>query len=155
MLLVTDASFLLLMEQNFHFFLCGIGQKKNNVKFILMSWCHPIHITICLVVAIVLSYAFYFTVESTTDGDPDVLQEWTSKRSYKDRKRSSKERKGNGSLLASGTRDPDLIFYGKSSAVIGVKRSVLYQEYPDGAALSCGYDKVSSSRVQQTSSPYI
>ncbi|KAL9682762.1 hypothetical protein QQ045_014570 [Rhodiola kirilowii] len=80
--------------------------------------------------------------ESTLDEDSDVFKEWTSKRSYKDRKKSSRERKGSVSPLPSGSKDPELIFYGKNSGVIGLNKGQFYQPASDGAALSCGYDKV-------------
>uniref|UniRef100_A0A7N0V4D5 SAM-dependent MTase RsmB/NOP-type domain-containing protein n=1 Tax=Kalanchoe fedtschenkoi TaxID=63787 RepID=A0A7N0V4D5_KALFE len=79
--------------------------------------------------------------ESALDGDPNVFKEWTSKRSYKDRKRS-RERKGVALSLASRTQDPELIFYGKDSGVIGLNNSVLYRTASNDAPLSSGYDKV-------------
>ncbi|KAI3977297.1 hypothetical protein MKX01_030734 [Papaver californicum] len=72
----------------------------------------------------------------------DIYKEWTSKRSWKERKRAQKERNGITSQIVPRAHEPELIFYGRQSGVIGLsKREILQAAY--GSNLSdTGYDKV-------------
>ena len=72
----------------------------------------------------------------------DVFKEWTSKRPWKERKNAKKAREGIGSQLVPGIQDPELIFYGQHSGVIGLSRTELYKIACDSEVLKCGYDKV-------------
>lgn len=72
----------------------------------------------------------------------DVFKEWTSKRPWKERKNAKKAREGIGSQLIPGIQDPELIFYGQHSGVIGLSRTELYKIACDTEVLKCGYDKV-------------
>ena len=75
----------------------------------------------------------------------DVYREWTSKRPWKERKRAAKARVSVASQLASRTQDPVLLFYGRDSGVVGLRRSELYQNLNGSDVSSCGYDKVTCS----------
>ncbi|XP_010275079.1 PREDICTED: uncharacterized protein LOC104610247 isoform X2 [Nelumbo nucifera] len=70
------------------------------------------------------------------------FKEWTSKRSWKERKIASKARIGTASELVIGTREPEMIFYGKHSGVVGLTKSELFQTACGSEALDSGYDKV-------------
>ncbi|KAK9713230.1 hypothetical protein RND81_06G013200 [Saponaria officinalis] len=80
--------------------------------------------------------------ESTLERKLDMFKEWTSKRPWKERKRAAKARKNNLSHLSMQNSDPELIFYGQHSGVIGCTRDDLYQTYSDYELSKCGYDKV-------------
>ncbi|XP_010275083.1 PREDICTED: uncharacterized protein LOC104610247 isoform X3 [Nelumbo nucifera] len=70
------------------------------------------------------------------------FKEWTSKRSWKERKIASKARIGTASELVIGTREPEMIFYGKHSGVVGLTKSELFQTACGSEALDSGYDKL-------------
>ncbi|XP_057951511.1 rRNA (cytosine-C(5))-methyltransferase NOP2C [Malania oleifera] len=72
----------------------------------------------------------------------DVFKEWTSRRSWKERKNASKSRKSMASQLSQGIKVPELIFYGLHSGVVGISKSELYQCRSDRDFLCSGYDKV-------------
>ncbi|KAL6959929.1 hypothetical protein U1Q18_040079 [Sarracenia purpurea var. burkii] len=72
----------------------------------------------------------------------DVYKEWTSKRPWKERKRVAKARVHVASQFASRVQEPELIFYGRNSGVVGVNRSELHQTFHAQDVLHCGYDKV-------------
>ncbi|GFY88026.1 S-adenosyl-L-methionine-dependent methyltransferases superfamily protein [Actinidia rufa] len=80
--------------------------------------------------------------EYALDEKVDVYKEWTSKRPWKERKRAAKARASVASQLASRTQDPELIFYGRDSGVVGLRRSELYHNLHGSDVSSCGYDKV-------------
>ncbi|KAL6227022.1 hypothetical protein ACLB2K_000981 [Fragaria x ananassa] len=69
-----------------------------------------------------------------------TFKEWTSRRPWKERKQAARIRKGGA--VHSGTQQPELIYYGCQSGVVGLKKSELYQTFCDSQILSCGYDKV-------------
>ncbi|KAJ9703736.1 hypothetical protein PVL29_005146 [Vitis rotundifolia] len=79
--------------------------------------------------------------EFASKGKVDVFKEWTSKRPWKERKNAKKAREGIGSQLVPGIQDPELIFYGRHSGVIGLSRTELYKIACDIEVLKCGYDK--------------
>ncbi|KAJ0980731.1 hypothetical protein J5N97_008986 [Dioscorea zingiberensis] len=72
----------------------------------------------------------------------NIFGEWTSKRSYKDRKAAVKLRNSIGSQLSLTTSEPELFFYGKSSGVVGLRRSELFCAANNAEASSFGYDRV-------------
>lgn len=80
--------------------------------------------------------------EYPSDEKVNVYKEWTSRRPWKDRKKAAKERVSVASQLASLTQDPELIYYGKNSGVVGLTRSEIYQTCHGSNVLRCGYDKV-------------
>lgn len=71
-----------------------------------------------------------------------MFKAWTSKRPWKERRRAAKARKTNSLDLASQISDPELIFYGQHSGVIGCSRDEVYQTVGDNQLASIGYDKV-------------
>lgn len=72
----------------------------------------------------------------------DVFKEWTSRRPWIERKKSKKAREVTCSRLVPGIQDPELIFYGQHSGVIGLSRMELYKIASDREVLKSGYDKV-------------
>ncbi|CAK9156997.1 unnamed protein product [Ilex paraguariensis] len=72
----------------------------------------------------------------------DVYKEWKSRRPWKERKRAAKVRENGASQLVSRIQDPELIYYGRRSGVIGISRHELYQTVDSNELLHCGYDKV-------------
>nr|CAD1832093.1 unnamed protein product [Ananas comosus var. bracteatus] len=75
---------------------------------------------------------------ANSEHSADRLLEWTSKRAWKDRRRASKAR--NGTDLV--TSDPELIFYGRHSGVVGLCRNQLFRLVDDNEPSTSGYDKV-------------
>ncbi|OAY69221.1 putative methyltransferase NSUN3 [Ananas comosus] len=75
---------------------------------------------------------------ANSEHSADRLLEWTSKRTWKDRRRASKAR--NGTDLV--TSDPELIFYGRHSGVVGLCRNQLFRRVDDNEPSTSGYDKV-------------
>lgn len=69
----------------------------------------------------------------------EVFKEWTSKRTWKERKRA---RKSGNLQLVSGSQPPDLIYYGRHSGVVGLTKDDLYKNANDRIIMSHGYDKV-------------
>ncbi|KAL5557543.1 hypothetical protein UlMin_039779 [Ulmus minor] len=70
----------------------------------------------------------------------EKFKEWTSRRTWKERKQAARAREKGDTIPAS--QQPELIFYGKRSGVVGLSKDELYQTVSDGEMLSCGYDKV-------------
>ncbi|XP_010550470.1 PREDICTED: uncharacterized protein LOC104821331 [Tarenaya hassleriana] len=77
--------------------------------------------------------------ESKLDGQEKTFREWTSRRPYKERKQEAKARK-NSVLQWNG--QPEIIFYGRNSGVIGLRKEELFESLCDNGYRSCGYDKV-------------
>uniref|UniRef100_A0A164W0Y7 SAM-dependent MTase RsmB/NOP-type domain-containing protein n=1 Tax=Daucus carota subsp. sativus TaxID=79200 RepID=A0A164W0Y7_DAUCS len=76
--------------------------------------------------------------ESASEENLDTYKEWTSRRPWKERKKANKAQKNGNSQLVLQSQDPELIFYGLHSGVVGLSKSKLY-----GSGLSHhGYDKV-------------
>ncbi|XP_052198072.1 rRNA (cytosine-C(5))-methyltransferase NOP2C [Diospyros lotus] len=69
-----------------------------------------------------------------------IYKEWTSRRPWKERKRAAKA--AVSSQFALPNQDPELIFYGRNSGVVGLSKSELYQSFHGSELLYCGYDKV-------------
>ncbi|WCJ32638.1 Ribosomal RNA small subunit methyltransferase F [Euphorbia peplus] len=79
--------------------------------------------------------------ESACKEKDDTFREWTSRRLWKERKQAAKVRELSARAL-SAESDPELIFYGQDSGVVGLSKSELYQIVCDNEVLSRGYDKV-------------
>ncbi|KAL1812517.1 hypothetical protein ACET3Z_022582 [Daucus carota] len=76
--------------------------------------------------------------ESASEEKLDTYKEWTSRRPWKERKKANKAQKIGNLQLVLQNQDPELIFYGLHSGVVGLSKSKLY-----GSGLSHhGYDKV-------------
>lgn len=72
----------------------------------------------------------------------DVFKEWTSRRSWKERKRASK---CGAPQLVSRYNPPELIYYGRHSGVIGLTKGELYKTLSGNEVASHGYDKVTTA----------
>uniref|UniRef100_A0A0D9YRA3 SAM-dependent MTase RsmB/NOP-type domain-containing protein n=1 Tax=Oryza glumipatula TaxID=40148 RepID=A0A0D9YRA3_9ORYZ len=70
-----------------------------------------------------------------------TLSEWTSKRSWKDRQKSKKARMA-GSPHLTSTSEPELIYYGKHSGLVGLRKCDALRPSADDEAQTSGYDKV-------------
>ncbi|KAG7539551.1 S-adenosyl-L-methionine-dependent methyltransferase [Arabidopsis suecica] len=77
--------------------------------------------------------------DSLVDDHEDTFKQWTSRRPYKERKQEAKARK-NSVLPQNG--QPEIIFYGQGSGVIGLKKKQLYRSLDQDDYAYCGYDKV-------------
>ncbi|XP_057251523.1 uncharacterized protein LOC104895183 isoform X2 [Beta vulgaris subsp. vulgaris] len=80
--------------------------------------------------------------ESTLEKEVDVFKDWTSKRLWKERKRAAKARAASPLQLTLQVSEPELIFYGQHSGVIGCTRDELFQIANDDELCTRGYDKV-------------
>ncbi|XP_008787633.2 uncharacterized protein LOC103705618 isoform X4 [Phoenix dactylifera] len=72
----------------------------------------------------------------------DIFTEWTSKRSWKDRKKAFKARNANSSHQSQSTLEPELIYYGRHSGVVGLCKSELFRPRNDNEPSVSGYDRV-------------
>lgn len=76
-------------------------------------------------------------------GDDDLLyKEWTSRRPWKERKKAIKEREKGSLQLISHKEDPEMIYYGRQSGVVGLSKSELFQTVSSHDNSQYGYDKV-------------
>ncbi|XP_006647218.1 rRNA (cytosine-C(5))-methyltransferase NOP2C isoform X2 [Oryza brachyantha] len=71
-----------------------------------------------------------------------IFSEWTSKRSWKDRQKSKKAKTVDGSPHLTSTSEPELIYYGKHSGLVGLRKCDVLRPSADDEALTSGYDKV-------------
>lgn len=69
------------------------------------------------------------------------MKEWTSRKSWKERKKAAKAKQNVAAELVQP--DPELIFYGPKSGVVGFTKSEIYRSPPESELLSYGYDRVS------------
>ncbi|KAH9325780.1 hypothetical protein KI387_005958, partial [Taxus chinensis] len=72
------------------------------------------------------------------DKSNDMYGEWTSKRTWKERRTSRRAVQLNLDRCLE-PKEPEMIFYGKGSGIVGLKKSALFQ---NGNELEAGYDKV-------------
>ncbi|KAF3685194.1 Oligopeptide transporter 7 isoform 1 [Capsicum annuum] len=72
----------------------------------------------------------------------EVYREWKSRRPWKERKKEAIAKEKGVSKLFSPTQEPELIFYGRFSGVVGTRKNELYQKKPISEVLQLGYDKV-------------
>ncbi|XP_073008836.1 uncharacterized protein [Typha latifolia] len=84
------------------------------------------------------------TESCTMDGKDSTNKflEWTSKRSWKDRKKQKKASNTTALHHTQLTAEPELIFYGRHSGVVGLCRSDLFNPICDNEPSTSGYDKV-------------
>ncbi|XP_076918816.1 uncharacterized protein LOC143579372 isoform X2 [Bidens hawaiensis] len=71
--------------------------------------------------------------------DDFLYKEWKSRRPWKERKKAIKERE-TGSLALN--QDPELIYYGQDSGVVGLSKTELFKTVSSHDMLQYGYDKV-------------
>ncbi|XP_047073703.1 rRNA (cytosine-C(5))-methyltransferase NOP2C-like [Lolium rigidum] len=76
-----------------------------------------------------------------TEDSRSIFSQWTSKRSWKERQKSKKA-KAAGSPHPPSTSEPELIYYGKDSGVVGLQKHHVLRQSTDDAACTSGYDKV-------------
>ncbi|XP_028805933.1 uncharacterized protein LOC114760809 [Neltuma alba] len=77
--------------------------------------------------------------ESVLAEKSEVFKEWTSRRTWKERK---KARKSGKPPLVSGSQPPELIYYGRHSGVFGLTKEDLFKNASDRKIVNHGYDKV-------------
>ncbi|KAL7604980.1 hypothetical protein Lser_V15G19546 [Lactuca serriola] len=77
--------------------------------------------------------------EFGVEKDEFLYKEWTSRRPWKERKRANKEIK-NGFLEL--VQDPELIYYGRCSGVVGMSKIELFKTVSSHEISQYGYDKV-------------
>ncbi|XP_060189299.1 uncharacterized protein LOC132618253 [Lycium barbarum] len=80
--------------------------------------------------------------EFASGENSEVYREWKSRRPWKERKKEALAREKGVSKLFSPTQEPELIFYGRYSGVVGMRKNELYQKMPISEVLQLGYDKV-------------
>ncbi|GFP78758.1 multisite-specific tRNA:(cytosine-c(5))-methyltransferase trm4b [Phtheirospermum japonicum] len=76
------------------------------------------------------------------DKNCEIYSQWTSRRSWKERKRMAKARQNIDSNMALQIQDPELIFYGCDSGVVGFGKHDVFQNFSDVEISQLGYDKV-------------
>lgn len=76
------------------------------------------------------------------DKSIDIYCEWTSKRTWKERRDSRKTKSLSNSNKSLEHKEPQLIFYGKCSGIVGLGRSAVFQTGDGIEASEAGYDKV-------------
>eukprot|EP01018_Ginkgo_biloba_P030676 Gb_05651 [translate_table: standard] len=79
----------------------------------------------------------------------DVYGEWTSRRTRKERRDARKAEYLNSLRKSLEPKEPELIFYGKCSGIVGLRKAALFQSESKFSASEAGYDKVNSSFVQE------
>uniref|UniRef100_A0A0D9VFH9 SAM-dependent MTase RsmB/NOP-type domain-containing protein n=1 Tax=Leersia perrieri TaxID=77586 RepID=A0A0D9VFH9_9ORYZ len=80
--------------------------------------------------------------ESTgLEDNGSIFSEWTSKRSWKERQKSKKAKTA-GSPHLTSISEPELIYYGKHSGLVGLRKCDVLRPSADVEALTSGYDKV-------------
>ncbi|GMI68200.1 tRNA methyltransferase 4g [Hibiscus trionum] len=80
--------------------------------------------------------------ESAFGKKDEIFREWTSRRPWKERKRAAKAREAKSLQLVSSSENPELIFYGRHSGVVGLSKNELYKTMSDLEVSCSGYDKV-------------
>lgn len=70
-----------------------------------------------------------------------TFSEWTSRRSWKDRQQSKKAKVA-GSPHPTLTSEPELIYYGKHSGLVGLRKCDALRPSADDETCTSGYDKV-------------
>lgn len=66
-----------------------------------------------------------------------TYNEWTSRRPWKERKRIAKASKSFSQI-----QEPELIFYGRNSGVVGLSKHDVYRKVDNRGISQFGYDKV-------------
>lgn len=78
--------------------------------------------------------------ESASMENFERFKEWASRRTWKERKKAAQAREN--AAVNQENQQPELIFYGKLSGVVGLSKNELLQTVCDSEILSLGYDKV-------------
>ncbi|KAL4379447.1 hypothetical protein GQ457_02G013700 [Hibiscus cannabinus] len=86
--------------------------------------------------------SLFRSCESAFGEKDEIFREWTSRRPWKERKRAAKAREAKSLQLVSSSENPELIFYGRHSGVVGLSKNELYKTMSDLEVSSSGYDKV-------------
>jgi hypothetical protein len=106
-----------------------------------------IHSLFCLVSSICMDWLtcldlmYFVTGYIVTEDGGSIFSEWTSKRLWKDRQKSKKANSA-GSPHPTSTSEPELIYYGKDSGLVGLQKHYVLHPSTDEAACTSGYDKV-------------
>lgn len=87
---------------------------------------------------------------SEAEENPMIYNEWSPKRPWKERKRMAKARKNIASNTCSQIQEPELIFYGQHSGVVGSSKRDLFRNVNDLDLSQFGYDKVNHTRYQSS-----
>nr|CAB3482053.1 unnamed protein product [Digitaria exilis] len=72
--------------------------------------------------------------------DVSTFSEWSSRRSWKDRQKAKKAN-ATGSQHPLASSEPELIYYGKHSGLVGLRKSDVLCPTADDEACTSGYDK--------------
>ncbi|XWS66767.1 hypothetical protein CRYUN_Cryun05aG0228800 [Craigia yunnanensis] len=84
----------------------------------------------------------YSLGDSAVEEKYDKFREWTSKKPWKERKKAAKAREAKSSHLVAVSENPELIFYGRHSGIVGLSKIELYKTVSDLEVLSYGYNKL-------------
>lgn len=79
----------------------------------------------------------YKSCNTEVEENSVIYREWTPRRPWKERKRIAK-----ASKTISQIEEPELIFYGRHSGVVGLSKHDVYQKANDHEISQFGYDKV-------------
>ncbi|KAL3631544.1 hypothetical protein CASFOL_024528 [Castilleja foliolosa] len=79
---------------------------------------------------------------SEVDKNSEIYSQWAPRRSWKERKRMAKAMQTVDSKMVSQVQDPELIFYGCDSGVVGFGKNDVFQNFNDLDISQYGYDKV-------------
>lgn len=93
----------------------------------------------------VFCFSINLAAEFAAGEKSEVYREWKSCRPWKERKKEAIAREKGVSKLFSPAQEPELIFYGRLSGVVGMRKNELYQKMPISKVLHLGYDKVHQS----------
>ncbi|KAK4420918.1 Multisite-specific tRNA:(cytosine-C(5))-methyltransferase trm4b [Sesamum alatum] len=77
-----------------------------------------------------------------TEENLKIYKEWTPRRPWKERKRMAKAMENIDSMMSRQIQDPELIFYGRHSGVVGLSKHDVYRTFNDVEISQFGYDKV-------------
>ncbi|KAL0300365.1 UNVERIFIED_CONTAM: tRNA (cytosine(34)-C(5))-methyltransferase, mitochondrial [Sesamum angustifolium] len=72
----------------------------------------------------------------------EIYKEWTARRPWKERKRMAKAMENIDSMMSKQIQDPELIFYGRHSGVVGLSKHNVFRTFDDVEISQSGYDKV-------------
>lgn len=75
-------------------------------------------------------------------GQSEVYKEWTSKKTWKERKSAKRVVGDDDSNRLPGSGAPELIYYGQNSGVLGLSKNELYRVDTSSELSVYGYDKV-------------
>ncbi|XP_024977443.1 uncharacterized protein LOC112515058 [Cynara cardunculus var. scolymus] len=80
--------------------------------------------------------------EFNMEGDDLLYKEWSSRRPWKERKKTQKGREKGSLQPVLHNQDPELIYYGRCAGVVGLSKSELFQTVSSHDISQHGYDKV-------------